>query len=153
PWQAVAEYADGVRQAAIHADRVYLLTYREASNFRIASLPLADPRVAPRIDVAEDPRASIVRFADARDALYIQKMEDGRARLLRWAWRGEPTAVDLPFDGWISDLATDATRDGVIFNEQAWTRPPAYYAYDPRTRAVAATALVTATRADFSDII
>ncbi|HEY0992571.1 MAG TPA: prolyl oligopeptidase family serine peptidase [Kofleriaceae bacterium] len=153
PWRTVAEYVDGVRQAVIHGDRVYLLTYREASNFRIASVPLADPSAAPRVEVAEDPKASIVQLAAARDALYILKMVDGRARLLRWAWRGEPASIALPFDGWIDELVADATRDGALFSEQGWTRPAAYYAYDPRKGAAVADGLATASNADFSDIV
>jgi prolyl oligopeptidase len=154
PWRTVSEYADGGQAAVVHGDRLYLLTHKAASNRQIVSVAVANPDLATaRVEVPEDPRASITRMAAARDALYIQQMVNGRARLLRWPWRGEPTAIALPFDGWIGQLESEATRDGVMFGEQGWTRPLAYYAYDPARTTVAAAALATTSNADFTDIV
>lgn len=106
-----------------------------------------------RIEIAEDPGATIDDVTGARDALYIQTMVNGRTRLLRWAWRGEPTAIALPFDGWVDEVHGDATRDGILFREQGWTRPAAYYAYDPTGKVVAVDALAMTTNADFANIV
>lgn len=153
-WQTVAEYADGVVDVAVHSDRVYLRSYKDASNFRIVSVAAAHPDIAAaRVEVAEDPHAMLVDMAAARDALYLVKSVNGSARLLRWAWSGQPTEIALPFDGWIGELSTDPARDGVLFQEQGWTHPPAYYTYDPGKRVVVADALVTETNADFAGIV
>jgi prolyl oligopeptidase len=95
----------------------------------------------------------LVDIAAARDALYLVKSVNGSARLLRWAWSGQPTEIALPFDGWIDELNTDPARDGVLFREQGWTRPPSYYTYDPGKRVVVADALVTETNAHFAGIV
>jgi len=154
PWQLVADYADGASEATIRGDRVYLLSYKGASNFRIVSVSAAHPDpAAARVEVAEDPHATLVKVAAARDALYLARSVNGTARLLRWAWRDQPAEVALPFDGWIGELDADPTRDGVLFSEEGWTRPPAYYTYDPGKRAVVPDALVTETNADYANII
>jgi prolyl oligopeptidase len=155
PWRTVAEYADGIAEViAAHGDRLYLLSTHAASNRRILSVPADHPDLAAaRVELVEDPRASIVDFAGARDALYIVKMSEGRARLLRWAWRGQPTEIALPYAGWIDQLVTDPASDGALFDEQGWTQPAAYYGYDPRTSRVAPDALVTQGNVDYSAIV
>jgi prolyl oligopeptidase len=154
PWQAVADYADGVADAVIHGDRVYLLSYKGASNFRVVSVSAARPDfAAARVEVAEDPQATLENIAAARDALYLVKSVNGRAQLLRWPWRGQAAEVDLPFDGWIDELASDPARDGVLFDEEGWTVPPGYHAYEPGKRPVAVDALATQTNADYTAVV
>jgi prolyl oligopeptidase len=150
----VADYADGASESAVHGDRIYFRTYKAASNFRIVSLPAAHPDAAsPRVEIAEDPHATLIRYTMARDALYFVKSVDGTARLLRWAWRGQPTEIALPFDGWIDELVSDPARDGVVFSEEGWTQPGGYYAYQPGKPAVALEALAAVTNADFANIV
>jgi prolyl oligopeptidase len=154
PWHAVAGYDDGVAAATVHGDRVYLRSYKGASNFRIISLDAAHPdAAAARVEVAEDPQARLVDMAAARDALYLVKSVNGSARLLRWAWRGQPTEIALPFDGWIDELTADPARDGVLFEAEGWTHPAAYYSYVPGKNAVVADALAMETNADYAGIV
>jgi prolyl oligopeptidase len=138
PWKIVADYADGIEGAVIHGERLYLRTYKDAPNRRIISVPLAHPELAKaRVEVPEDPDASLVSAPAARDALYLLHMVNGRARLSRWPWDGKAaTPITLPVDGWAPDLATDLARDGLVFQLETWVAPGAYYAYDPKARKV-----------------
>lgn len=161
PWTVISEYADGVEGVEVHADRVYLQTFKDASNRRIVSVPAATPVLAKaRVEIAEDPEAPLVAMSAAKDALYVQKMVAGRAQLLRLAWPGKktdkkrkPATVALPFEGWIDDLATEPSRDGVVFGLAGWTQPGAYYEYSPKTREVEPIGLAVTTNADYSAIV
>lgn len=154
PWQVVADYADGAAGAAIRGDRVYVRSYRGASNFRVVSLSAAHPDPAnARVEIAEDPEATLVSIAAARDALYAVKSVNGRARLLRWPWRGQPVEVALPYDGWVDALEADPARDGVLFDEEGWTHPPGYHVYEPGKPVAAVEALAAVTNADFANIV
>jgi prolyl oligopeptidase len=142
PWRVVAGYADAIERASIHGDRLYLSTYKDAPNRRVVSVPLAHPELTgARVEVPEDPDASLVGIATARDALYLLHMVNGRARLSRWAWGGRAAPIALPTDGWVSDLAADPQADGVVFRLESWLAPGAYHAYDPRTGRLTATGL------------
>jgi prolyl oligopeptidase len=143
PWRAVAEYADAVETASIHGDRLYLTTYRDAPNRRVVSVPLASPVLArARVEVAEDPVASLVTVATARDALYLLHMVNGRARLSRWPWNAPAAApLALPVSGWAPELVADPERDGLVFELETWLGPGAYYRYDPRIGVVAPTGI------------
>jgi len=153
-WVPVATYDDDVEGAAIHGDRLYLLTYKGASNRRIVSVPLAEPKLASaRVEIAEDQNATIVGIAQARDALYVQQMIAGRARLLRTAWGSHSASpLPLPREGWIDVLATDPLGDGAWFDLKTWTVPDTYYEYRPSTKKVEPTGIATTTAADFSGI-
>ena len=136
PWKMVAEYADGVENVALHGDRLYLLSHKDASGRRVLSVPAAGPDLATaRVEIAENPGAPLVRIGDARDALYVERMKNGRAQILRLArTEKQPTTLTLPFDGWTEELATDPLRDGVTFDLSGWTRPLTYQTYDPATQ-------------------
>jgi prolyl oligopeptidase len=121
PWRAVAEYADKVEGLLVHGDRIYLSTFKGASNRKVVSVPLRDPDLGKATaEVPESPDGTIVSMGAARDAMYVQTMVGGLARLLRSPWKGAAAPVALPFDGWISELATDPLADGITIDIQGW---------------------------------
>lgn len=155
PWRPVATYDDDVENVVIHGDRLYVQTYKNASNRRLVSVPLADPDLSKaRIEVPEDPDATIVAIAGARDGLYVEKRFEGRARLWRLPWNGGAAEqVALPMDGWIDGLATDPLRDGASFDLKTWTMPDTYYAYEPASRKVQPLGIATTTTANYAGIV
>ena len=153
PWRSVAEYSDQVEGAWPRADRLYLSTFKAASNRKLISVPLAEPNLArARVEIAERGDARLVNVAIARDAAYLLTEVAGRARLARWPFRGKPQSIALPFDGWIETLATDPLRDGAMIDLQGWTQPGAFYAVDAK-RKLKETGVRTTSAADFSGII
>ncbi|MCE9579332.1 MAG: prolyl oligopeptidase family serine peptidase [Deltaproteobacteria bacterium] len=154
PWVPVADYADGVVAYGARGDRLYLATFAGASNQKVVSVPFAQPALAKaRVEVAEDPQQAIVGWAIARDAIYLHRQVNGLSHLYRLPWKGALGELALPFPGWIDELAADPARDGVTVGEQGWTRPSAYFAYDPATRKVAPIGLAAVTNADYTGIV
>jgi prolyl oligopeptidase len=154
PWRAVAEYADKVEGMLVHGDRIYLSTFKDASNRKIVSVPLRDPDLGKAtVEVPESADGTIVSMGVARDAMYVQTMVGGRARLLRSPWKGAAAPVALPFDGWISELATDPLADGVTIDIQGWTRPGAFWAVDAKTGKSSPTGIAVTTTADYSAVV
>ena len=138
PWREVAEYSDQVERAVVHGDRLYLTTFKGAPNRRLVSVPLSDPDLAKaKVEIAEDHDAIIASISDARDALYVETRTSGRAGLWRMPWNKTPAPIDLPFEGSISELATDRLRDGARFGRRpAGLSPTAFYdACDSRATA------------------
>jgi prolyl oligopeptidase len=154
PWRVVADYSDGVESAIPHGDRLYLLSYKDAPNRKVLSVPLAKPELAKaRVEIAEDPNATLAGMYAARDALYLLHQANGLARLSRWAWRGKATPLALPFEGWAPDLATDLAKDGITFQVEGWLRPGTYFAYDPAKKKLAPIGLASSSNADVSMIV
>jgi prolyl oligopeptidase len=157
PWRAVAEYADGVEAAIPHGDRLYLQIYKDAPNRKIVSVPLSAPDLAKaRVELAEDPDASLVGMYAARDALYVLHRVEGLARLSRLPWTGGGKAVPLalPASGWIPDIATDLALDGIVFQIETWLAPGVYYRVDGGKALTPVTAgLASTSTADTSALI
>jgi prolyl oligopeptidase len=152
PWQKVADYADQVEDVFVHGDRLYMSTFKDASNRKIVSVALASPDLSKaRVELPESPDAIIVSFAGARDAAYVETMVNGRARLMRVPWGAAPSAIGLPYDGWIDSIATDPLRDGARFDLKGWTHPAAFYDVGPNGM-VTATDIVATTTADYANI-
>ena len=153
PWQKVAEYADGIEAAEPHGDRLYMLTFKDASNRKLISVPLAAPDLRQaRVEIAESPDAVIESFSVARDALYAKTMVSGRARMLRMPWGSAAVPLAVPYDGWIYEVATDPLRDGTTIYITGWTRPGSLYEFHPSARMFLSTGIVTTTNADYRDV-
>ena len=153
PWRVLSAYRDGVEGAVVHGDRIYFQSYAGAPNRRILSVPAAHPELAKaRVEIAEDPDVPMVGFWSARDAMYVLRRVNGNAQLLRWPWHGKAEPIALPETGWAPDLATDMTRDGLVFQLETWLHPGSYFRYDPRTKKIAPIALASSSTADFSAI-
>ncbi|HEX4353429.1 MAG TPA: prolyl oligopeptidase family serine peptidase, partial [Polyangiales bacterium] len=159
PWRMVAEYSDQIDAAWPHGDRLYMTTFKGASNKKLISVPLADPILpTAKLEVAESRDGPIVNFEIARDAIYLETMTRGLAKLWRLPWSEtnkeapqlEPIA--LPFDGYIAGLASDVQRDGAIFDLEGWTQPNHYFTVDANG-AVSDSGIASASIADFSDVI
>jgi prolyl oligopeptidase len=156
PWRVVAEYADGITDAQVHGDRLYLITYKDASNRKIVSVPLKAPKLAKaRVEIAEDPTASIEGMAVARDALYVRRMVGGRGNLLRRPWKGSAAAaaIALPVEAWTRQIAADPAADGAVVRLDQWTQPGAHYRYDVKRKAFVDTGLVEVSNADTSGVV
>jgi len=144
PWKMVATDADGIQATFVHGDRLYLVTFKDAPNHRVVSVPLAAPDLAKaRVEIAEDPLADLTEVRAARDGLYLVHNKGGLAKLSRWAWRGAPAPVALPGNGWIPAVIADQRRDGVTFVLSTWLRPNAYFTYDPATGTPSPTGLAS----------
>ncbi|HUJ58187.1 MAG TPA: prolyl oligopeptidase family serine peptidase [Kofleriaceae bacterium] len=154
PWREICGYADGVQLIVVHGDRLYALTFKDAPNRRIVSMPLVDPVLAhARVELAEDPRRTIEGLYVARDAIYVLRRDQGHAELLRLGYGGgAPSPLALPLAGWAPDLATDPLRDGLVFQLEGWLAPGTYFAFDPATGKVAPAGLASTTTATGPEI-
>lgn len=132
-WVKVADNADDVTGYDIAGDNLYLLTHKDASRFKVLSVPLAKPELATALVVVPPSQAVVTGIAAAQDALYVRRMNGGVSDLLRrpFAPGAKLLAVKLPYAGEVDGLVADPRRRGAVFNLGGWTRFGGFYAYDP----------------------
>jgi prolyl oligopeptidase len=153
PWQRLADLEDDVSEVAIHDNMVYLLTYRDATRYKLIRTDLANHDLMSATDVVPASEAVIERFATAKDALYVQTLDGGSRRLLRVDYaNGTVQPVPLPYDGSAEIAVADSLQSGVLFTIHSWTKSTALYAYDPANHTVANTNLIPPIALDMSDI-
>ena len=153
PWRRIASLDDDVAMFDIHGDDLYLLTYKDAARYKVTRVSLASPDPARAAVVFPAGEAVVTGLGTARDALYVQTLDGGARRLWRVPYPDGPAQpVQLPYDGAASIAWTDQQTDGLLFELTSWTRSPAFFAYEPRTRAATNTQLVPPIPVDMSSI-
>jgi len=131
-WRRVATMKDKVRRILVHRNRVYVLTYADAPNYRIVSFDAKSGSLANASTFMAASELVLVDCVAARDAMYVVALDRGLHRLFQVAWKtAAATEIALPFEGAIGKLVADGSRSGLVFNVEGWIRPPTWFEYDP----------------------
>ena len=139
-WQKVADFADGVTSVAMHGDDLYLLTYKDASRYKVLRLDARQPDLASAETVVPPGEAVVTSINPARDALYVLLLDAGIGRVLRVPYGSHPQVeeIALPFKGDVA-VVTDPRIPGALLYVTSWTTASKIYAYDPHTKQVSDT--------------
>ncbi len=134
-------------------DNLYILSNKDAPMGKL--LELAPPRfsISAAKTVVTTGRSSIDGFLAVGSHLYIRYMAGGPSKLLDKS-NGSERTVNLPPVSSVDEIARVPSPDHqgqMIFEDQSYIDPPAWYRYDPASGAVTKTALATKSAADFSD--
>jgi prolyl oligopeptidase len=143
PWVKILDNADDVTGFDVAGDTLYLLTHKNASRFKVLSVPLSNPDLATAKVIVAPSEAVVTGIAVAKDALYVRRMNGGVSDLLRAPYgpNAKPVPVKLPYAGDVDGLTADPRRPGAVFNLGGWTRFGDYYAYEPGIKKVVDTRL------------
>ncbi len=153
PWRKIVDADDEVTHFAFVRDRLYLLSHKNASRFKVLLVRLPDGSVPEGKVVLPAGETVLQRIAMAKDGLYIRGVDGGVGRVIRLDFSSNRVEeVPLPFSGAVQEFVTDPTRSGVVFKIQGWTQSPRYLQYLPQTRTVVDTGAIPPATADFSNI-
>lgn len=143
PWRKIAGPRDGVVDVQLHGDRLYALTGKDASRFKLVSMPAAHPDLAHADEVVPEGINVIDTFAIANDGIYLAERAGATFQLHRTGFDGkDDRAIALPFEGAIRDLQPDAKLPGVMFELRGWIKAPREIAYAPGAAAATDTGLI-----------
>jgi prolyl oligopeptidase len=140
--------ADDVTAFDANATTIWALTHKDAPTFKVLALPVDGTLGDARSVIAARPDRVIESIHAASDALYVVAREGLAGRVLRVDARGGVRQLTLPFEGTVSEVATDAARPGAVVGLEGWVHPPAHYRYDPATGTFADLRLETGPKFD-----
>lgn len=152
PEQKVAQITRISDQVSLEAfgadDGLYLLSNKDAGFGKI--LEVAPPRfsLSAAKTVVTQGRSSIDGFLPVGQDLYVRYMAGGPSKLLDKGPGGEKV-VALPAVSSVDEMAK--VRGQMVFKDESYVDPPAWYKYDPATGGVTKTALAMKPAEDFSD--
>ena len=139
PWKKIADVPDDVTSVDFRGRTAYLLTHRDASNYKVVAVDLARPDLAHAPTLVPASAAVVEQLGVASDGLYVRSRTGGFASLERIPLGpdGAATAaaipVALPFAGTINAISTDPRVAGVTFDLVNWTTSQRYYDEDAGT--------------------
>jgi len=156
-WRKIVGYEDDVTDFQVVGDTLYLSSHLGASRHRILAVDLNNPSMANAREVVPQSKSVIQASSLAADGIYLQELDGGISKLRRIAIHadgtpGSTTEVALPFDGAISEIATDPLRPGVTFDMESWTKSPLWYRASA-TSPVVDTGLRKKSPVDYSAIV
>jgi prolyl oligopeptidase len=142
-WRMLADLSDKVKDIAVHGDDLYLLTFKNASRYKILRTDARNPDLSSAEVVVPPTDAVIETMRAAEDALYVQVLDGGIDRILRVPYGPKPKVegVILPFEGTATPASSDPRVPGILLRLTSWTRGAEIYAYDPQTKQVTNTKL------------
>jgi len=135
-WRKVADSPDKVKDVAVHGDDLYLLTFKNASRYKILRTDARHPDLSSAEMVVPPTDAVVETMSAAQDALYVQVRDGGIERILRLPYGPGAKAenVALPLEGTAVPQESDPRVPGILVRLESWTDAGNVYSYDPRTR-------------------
>ena len=152
-WWKLAATSDGVVDAVLGRDEIFLLSRKDAPNGRILRLPLAEGATVAAASVVVPASAlAIERLAVTDGSLWVLDMEGGVSGLRTFDLDGgAPGAIELPPFCAI-DQVVRLGDDEVGYPVETFVSPRAWWVARDGDQAPRRTALDTSTSLDFSGI-
>lgn len=127
-WTKVADVADKVSDATLSGDRLFLLSYKDASRSQVLELDARHPDISKASVVIPQSERVIQAFGVSADALYVTDLDGGLSRLRRHDLAsGATTDVPLPIQGTLAPPALDPLSKTILFGQTNWITAPAWF--------------------------
>ena len=129
-WQKLVGRDDGVTGLALQGSRVYALTFKGASRFKLLSGPLQGFNPATASVVVPESTRVLTGMASAQDGLYLEARDGNVKRLFKLAHAdgAQPQEVALPVLGSFTMSSVRTDQPGLLLDLQSWTRARQIYA-------------------------
>lgn len=151
-WRQIALLGDRISEARLGMDGfIYLLSHKDAPLGKVLKMPLENPRVAGAHTVVPESKVAISGFVAAGSHLYVKDLVGGPSQIRVFDHAGKSLGtVPLEAASAVRQMLRDG-QDELLFQSVSYSRPAAWFRYDPATRQVSPTALKETSAADFSD--
>ena len=152
-WRQITRLADQVTRARFGLDgNLYLLSLQNAPNGKILKLPLESGKLAEAQVVVPESKAAIESFLPAATMLYVSDLVGGPSQVRIFDLAGHERGM-VP----VKDVSSvfELVRhkgDELLFENQSFVDPPAWYRFDPASKKATRTALLQTAAADFGDV-
>ena len=128
PWRKVADVDDQVSNFALSGSRLFLMSYRGASRFKVIETDAGAPDLAHAKLIVAPSQRVLRSLAVAADGLYVEELDGGLSRLARYDFAsGSLADAPLPADGSIGAPVTDPAKPGALFSLQSWLLPSQWF--------------------------
>ena len=151
-WHQITRFSDHTSDAAFGPDgTLYLLSRKDAPMGKVLALAPPTFSVANAKTVLTATRSSIDRFVQGGSHLYVRFMAGGPSKLFDIEAGRPDRPIEIPAVSSVKQLVA-LNGNQLLFENDSYVDPPAWYRYDPATGQIKKTALFQTTPADFSDV-
>ena len=150
-WHQITRFADHISEAAFGPDgTLYLLSRKDAPMGKVLAAAPPTFSVANAKTIMTATRSSIDGFVQSGSHLYVRTMAGGPSKLFDVESGKPDKPIDIPLVSSVGQLVA-LSGNQLLFENESFVEPSAWYRYDPANGQVKKTALFQTTPADFSD--
>jgi prolyl oligopeptidase len=160
-WHKVADLKDKITDVALQGNDLYLVSFDGTMNGKLLRLDAANPDLS-KAEVIIPPSDLVFSggfigsdvLHQASDALYVRVIQNGYGRVLRvpYGAGAKSTMLTSPGGEQISEVSAAQNVSGALLSLESWTKPAAYYRYNPDTNTITATDLQPPNKIDPTDL-
>ena len=146
-WKTLVKAEDQVRDAIIYNDKVYLLSRKDAPNFRVLVSPLNKVDLTSAQTIVPESKQSIEWLSMSKDYLFIVKTNGINQSIDQYNFSsGTIEPIKVPYSGssWIQTF--DVNTNDCIMYAISWTRPGRKYDYNPTSHQTSINAFNTSAK-------
>lgn len=152
-WQKIADIEDAVTKFEVDGDLIYLCTHKDAPRYKIIATSLQNPELATAQVIVPPSQAVIQDLMLLSGYLLTRDLEAGIGRVRRIKLDGgQLEQVSLPYDGTISEWASNESGAELLLHMTGWTQSNQIFRYDLSNHTLMDTGWQPASPIDFSDI-
>ncbi len=151
-WSQITQFSDKISAAKFGLNQsLYLLSRKDAPKGKILQMPLTITELAKTKVVIPESDEAINEFLPTADRLYVVDMVGGPSHIRTFSLDGKelPAPATEPISS-IGSL-TWTGGDELLFEQQSYIHPPAWYRYSPSTPAPVKTGMAQKGAVNFDD--
>ncbi len=150
-WLQVTRFEDQVTRAELGRHHLFFVSRKDAPKGRILKIALSDPYLPQAKVIVEEGTGSIESLRPTAARLYVVEVDGGPSLVRVYDLDGraqKPVPVEP-----VSSIGIIVGLDGeeVLFREESFITPPAWYRYDTFSGTSVRTGLFVTSPADFDD--
>lgn len=135
-WKKICDYDDDVSQYVVNGDDIYLMTYKNASNFKIISTSLSNPDISNAVAVLPQQSFVLDNMTCTKDKLLITALSDNGGKLIAIPFNTKKIQeIKLPVSGEVQISYTSERDSDFVFSMHSYTATPQTYQYSAATNA------------------
>lgn len=138
-WKKLATAEDQIRESVIYKDKIYLLTRKDAPNFKLLVSPVDGFDIKKAKTLIPESDQPITWLQLSKDFLFIQKTDGVNSLIDQYNVVNEKTQrINLPYSGLAGVVTYDGWADdsNVELYISSWNRPIEKFDYDPKSQEI-----------------
>lgn len=114
---------------AIHGDKLYLLTRKNAPNGKLIAVDLKNPDLSKAKTIYESKKGVVKSLYWAKDGVYLKVLEGGPSYFvgLPFGAMDKPVMIQTPEEGRVRRKSVSLAHEGLVFEFSSWKSPARIY--------------------------
>jgi prolyl oligopeptidase len=134
PWKLLFKKEDRITNSLVHGKDLYMLTYKDAPNYRVTKTNIDTPDIANAITIYKEGNNKISDISGTKDYLIITLTDGINNNIIKYNFKTAVSeSIVKELQGQVSVVFSSNKTDSSIFGVTSWNRPFSLYDFNART--------------------